>query len=236
MKKDNPRHVVTEKCRLSYAHLIKPYMRPGATEEKYSVTVLLPKSDVVTKSRIDAAIEAAISEGVAQWGGRPPKVALPVHDGDGQRESDGMPFGPECQGCWVFTASCKVDKPPRIVDRNVQDILDPREIYSGIFGKVGCDFFAYNSNGKKGIGCGLTNVQKLADGEPLGNRTSAEEDFGAPAQAPQYAQPAYAQPAYQQPQYTAPQYAPPQQYAQPAYPAPQYAQPGGINPVTGLPF
>jgi len=228
---ENPKHVVTDKCRLSYVHLSKPYLRPGATDEKYSVTVLLPKTDVVTKARIDAAIEAATIEGTVKWGGRPPKVATPVYDGDGVRPSDGMPFGDECKGCWVFTASCKAETPPRIVDKYVHDITDPREIYSGIFGRVGCDFFSYNSANKKGIGCGLTNVMKLEDGDPLGNRTSAEDDFGAPAQAPQYAQP-----AYQQPQYAAPQYAPPQQYAQPAYPAPQYVQPGGINPVTGLPF
>lgn len=182
---ENPKHVVTDRVRLSYVHLSKPYTRPGATDEKYSVTVLVPKTDTATKARIDAAISAAIQDGIAKWGSRPPKIATPVHDGDGTRESDGMPFGDECKGCWVFTASCKAETPPRVVDKYVHDIMDPREIYSGMYGRVGCDFFAYNSNNKKGIGCGLTNVMKLEDGQPLGNRTTAEDDFGAPAPKPQ---------------------------------------------------
>jgi hypothetical protein len=99
-------HVVTGRARLSYVHLLQPYANKNSGEEKYSVTVLVPKSDVATRQRIDAAIEAASQNGVKLWGGRPPKVANPVYDGDGTRPSDGMPFGDECKGHWVFTASC----------------------------------------------------------------------------------------------------------------------------------
>ena len=88
-----------------------------------------------------------------------------------------MPFGEECKGHWVFTASSKIQ--PEIVDLNINPILDPTEIYSGLYARVGVTFFAYNASGKKGIGCGLETVQKLQDGEPLSNRASASDDFGS---------------------------------------------------------
>lgn len=80
---------------------------------------------------------------------------------------------------WVFTASSPQGRRPGVVDANCQPILDPTEIYSGIYGRVAVDFFPYNFAGKQGVGCSLCNVQKLSEGEPLGaTRPSAEDDFG----------------------------------------------------------
>ena len=174
-------HFVTGKARLSYVSLNQPRVPMGGGEPKFSVTVLVPKTDVTTKARIDAAIKAAAQLGVSkQWNGvMPPVMATPVYDGDGPR-ANGDKFGPECKGCWVFTASSKADRRPRIVDAQVQDIIDPSEIYSGIYGRVGVDAYPYNRNGKRGIALGLTNVQKTEEGEPLGSVTSAEDDFGSP--------------------------------------------------------
>ena len=212
----NTRHVVTDRVRLSYEHIMRPYARNQGDEPKYSVTILLPKSDIATKTRIDTAIEAAKQEGAGAWGGViPPVLAIPVYDGDGVRPSDGMPFGAECRGCWVFTASSK--QAPQVVDTGLNPIISETEIYSGIYARVSIDFFPYNSNGKKGIGCALGNVQKLADGEPLGNRVSAEDDFGGSAAAAPYQQ---AQTPYQAQYQPAPATAPyqvqptaaPQQY------------------------
>lgn len=53
------------------------------------------------------------------------------------------------------------------------------EIYSGVYGRVSISFYAFNSNGNKGIACGLNNLQKIKDGEPLGGHTSAEADFAS---------------------------------------------------------
>lgn len=173
-------HVVTGKVRLSYTHLTKPYARNADQEPKYSCTVLVPKSDTATMAKINEAIAEAKRIGKdKKWDGIiPPIVAVPVHDGDGARPSDGMPFGDECKGHWVFTASSK--NAPAIVDVNLNRILDETEIYSGIYARVAVDFFAYSNAGKKGIGCGLANVQKLADGDSLAGGTTAEQDFGTP--------------------------------------------------------
>lgn len=253
--------IVTGEVRFSFVNLLKPRSSQQGGEEKYSVTILVPKSDFATKQRIDAAIEAAKQLGQSKvWNGViPPMVAIPIHDGDGVKPSDGMPFGDECKGHWVFSASTKVDSPPKIVDANMNPILDPTEVYSGMYGRIAVNFAAYANAGKKGIGCYIsTNVQKTRDGEPLGSSApAAADDFGGGApqqqfgQAQQYQpQPGYGnQQTYQAPpQYgQAPQQQPftgygqqPQQFGQPPHqqgygqapqqPAPQF------DPITGQPI
>ncbi len=227
-------NLTTAEVRLSYYHADKPYAATQGQEEKYSVTILLPKHDIATKALIDAAIAGAIEEGVAgSWQGvRPPAPPIPVYDGDGVRATDGTPFGDECKGHWVFTASSK--QPVQVVDQNVQPIIQPGVMYSGVYARVNINFFAYAFAGKKGIGCGLNAIQKLRDGEPLsGSVVDVNKCFGAApmqqgyAQAPQQAAPqapaqyAASQQGYQQ---AAPQ-APAYQQAVPQAPAYQQAAP-----------
>lgn len=245
MSNNNPINVTTGKVRLSYVHLFQPYAARPGQEAKYSTTILIPKSDIATKQRIDAAIQAAIEQGVSsKWNGiRPPQVAIPIHDGDGPRPSDGMPFGEECRGHWVMTVSS--NRQQAVVDINVNPILDQTEIYSGIYARVNINFFPYNANGKKGVGAGLGPVQKLADGEPLAGTISPEQAFGGSTgqqvQQGGYGQPNYGQPSYQpqqpqqpiQPNYSQPTYHPQQQTQPPVHP--NYGQtPAGQNP-TGAP-
>jgi len=236
-------HVVTGEARLSYVNILRPAKKRNATDkENYKVTVLVPKGDAATMGRINAAIEAAIQRGASEkWGGRPPQVALPVYDGDGVRPSDGNPFGAECKGHWVMTASSTYK--PEVWDANRNPILNESEIYSGIYGRVSMDFFPYGGTKevpKKGIGCGLGNVQKLREGVPLAGGSTAEDDFGGSTPAPAYEQ-GYAQPpmmaAVPQPGYPGYYGAP----AQPPAPAPVQGYPqamgsGQLNPITGLPF
>lgn len=178
----NANTITIGEVRFSYCNVFQPqapFNNPGG-EPKFSVTVLVPKTNTAAKAAIDAAINAAIDVGTTtKWNGvRPPVLAICVHDGDGVRPSDGSEFGPECKGHWVFTASCKADRPPFVVDGNVQKIIDSRQVYSGCYGNVNVTFFAYNNAGKKGIGCGLNGLQKTRDGEPLGSTVTAEEAFG----------------------------------------------------------
>lgn len=171
--------VVTNKVRFSYVSVFQPREALGGGEPKYSITVLIPKTDTQTMQRINAAIQKAISDNLATtFGGvQPPSANMPVHDGDGLRQ-DGTPYGTECKGHWVINASTKMK--PEVVDANGQHIMDQSEVYSGCYGRVSLRFYTYNKAGRKGVGCGLGNVQKLADGEPLGGKTTAAEDFGTP--------------------------------------------------------
>lgn len=208
-------NVTTGEVRLSYVHLFKPYAYQPGQEEKYQVTVLVPKADTETMGRIRAAIEAAKQRGISdKWNGQcPPIIPVPVYDGDGTRPSDGMPFGQECKGHWVFTASAKADYPPEVVDKMGNPIINQSEVYSGMYGRVNVTFFPYAFGGKKGIGCGLGPVQKLRDGEPLGGSApTAAQAFGAPQGA--------AIPAG----YTT------------GEPMPWAQQPLARNPITGLPY
>ena len=188
--------VTINDVRFSYCNLFQPkapFNNPQG-EPKYSVTVLVPKTNTAAKAVIDNSIAQAIDAGVSsKWNGvRPPQPSICVHDGDGPRPSDGSAFGEECKGCWVFTASTK--QPPFVVDEYVQNIIDPTKVYSGMWGNVNVTFFAYNNAGKKGIGCGLNGVQKLRDGEALGGQITAQEAF-KPVGTPPAAAPAYAPPA-----------------------------------------
>ena len=161
--------------RLSYFHGWEPVSINGGAE-KYSVSVLIPKSDTETVSAINAAIDAAIEEGVAKFGGKKPNKAaikLPLRDGDVERDDEAY------KGHWFINANSTTA--PQIVDRQVKPILDRSEVYSGCYARVSLNFFAFNSNGNKGIACGLNNLQLIRAGEPLGGKASAESDFATDA-------------------------------------------------------
>lgn len=180
--------ITINNVRLSYCNLFvpKPPVNNPTAEPKFSVTILIPKSNEEAVRAINNALDAAITEGVpGKWNGvRPPQPAIPIHDGDGPRPSDGLPYGDECKGMWVMTASCGADRAPFVVDRQVQPIIDPTQVYSGMWGNVSVNFFPYNSAGKKGVGCGLNGVQKVKDDQALGNRVTAQEAFSAIPDAP----------------------------------------------------
>ncbi len=169
--------ITTGKVRASYAHVFQPHAAPGSSDARYSITLLIPKTDTVTLNAIYGAIELAKQAGVQKtFGGvMPPVINTPIYDGDGTRPN-GEPFGEECRGHMVLRASSR--EQPSVVDLNVQPILNPAELYSGCYIRASLDFFAYNQSGNRGIGCGLNAVQKIEDGEPLTSRVTAAEAFG----------------------------------------------------------
>jgi len=164
--------VVTGKVRLSYLHVFEPVAIGDSDQRKYSLSIIIPKSDKKTIARIEAGIKKTMEEGKAKWGGKIPKnLKLPLRDGDIDREDD-----PAYENSYFFTASSRTR--PGIVDRDLMEIIDPEELYSGCYGRVSVNFYAFNTAGNKGIAAGLLNIQKLADGEPLTSRSTPEEDFG----------------------------------------------------------
>lgn len=166
--------VVTGKVRLSYVNIFKARSFEAGGDEKYSVCVLIDKNDKTTLKKIAAAIEAAKKDGIAnKWGGKlPAKLKMPLRDGDEERAHEAE----EYEGMYFLNANS--NQKPGIVDKNLNEILDSTEVYSGCYGRVSVNFYPYNFNGSKGIAVGLNNVQKLEDGEPLGaTRASAESDF-----------------------------------------------------------
>ena len=174
------RVVLGPRTRFSYCNIWEPRSINGGTP-KYSMSAIIPKDDLQTVNAVNAAIESAYRDGEAKLKGKgalPPLAALktPLRDGDLERPDD-----PAYAGCWFLNANS--DKAPGIVDANAQPILDRSEVYSGCYGRVSVTFFAFNSNGNRGIACGLNNIQKLRDGESLGGHISAEAEFAAYTEA-----------------------------------------------------
>lgn len=165
--------VVTGEVRFSYLHAWEPNSINGS-KPKYSVSLIIPKSDTATLAAIERAVDAAIESGVGKFGGKkPPKGALklPLRDGDVEKDD------PAYAGCFFLNANST--KAPDIVDATRQPILDRGELYSGCYGRASVSFYAFSVQGNKGIACGLGNLQKLRDGEPLGGgHVSAADDFG----------------------------------------------------------
>ena len=173
----NPTKVITgKKTVFSYLNVNEPKTPMGGGTPKYSVSLIIPKDDKVTIAKINAAIDAAYEEGQSKLKGNSksvPKldaIKTPLRDGDLERPDD------EAYAGSYFVNANSITK-PGVVDADLQPILDTRELYSGIVGRASISFYAYNSNGNRGIACGLQNLQKLADGTPLGGHTRAEDDF-----------------------------------------------------------
>lgn len=157
--------------RLSYANVWEPQSINGS-EPKYSVSVIIAKSDKATIQKIQQAVEQAKQEAISKFGGKiPANLKLPLRDGDIDRPDD------EAYANSYFI-NCNSKQKPQVVDQQVQPILDQAEVYSGCYGRVSVTFYGFNSNGNRGVAAGLGNIQKLKDGEPLGGRVRAEDEFG----------------------------------------------------------
>ena len=168
----NPTKVVTGVVRLSYANVWEPKSINGGAE-KFSVSLIIPKADTKTLGAIQKAIDSAIEEGRGKFGGKVPSKAtlkLPLRDGDVDRPDDEA-----YTNCYFVNATSS--SAPEIVDKSLNPVLNRSEVYSGVYARVSINFYAFNSNGNRGIACGLGNIQKVRDGEPLGGKTSAADDF-----------------------------------------------------------
>ena len=165
-KISNPTKVITGvNTRWSYANVWDAKSINGGTP-KYSVSLIIPKSDTVTVNKIKAAIAAAYEEGQSKLKGNGKTVPAlsvlktPLRDGDLERPDD-----PAYSDAYFINANSATA--PGIVDADRQPILERSEVYSGIYGRASINLYA----------CGLNNLQKIRDGEPLGGKSRAEDDF-----------------------------------------------------------
>ena len=172
----NPTKVITgPKIRWSYANVWEPKSINGGAP-KYSVSLIIPKSDTKTVTAVKNAIQVAYDEGQSKLKGNSKSVPAlsaiknPLRDGDAERPDDEA-----YKDSYFINANSATA--PGIVDAARQPILERSEVYSGVYGRASINFYAFNSNGNKGIACGLNNLQKISDGEPLGGKTRAEDDF-----------------------------------------------------------
>lgn len=175
-KFNNPTKVITGvNTRWSYVNAWEAKSINGGAP-KFSVSLIIPKSDTKTIEKIQAAIQAAYEEGQGKLKGNGKSVPAlsvlktPLRDGDAERPDDETYAD-------AYFINANSATAPGIVDADRNPILDRSEVYSGVYGRASINFYAFNSNGNKGIACGLNNLQKIKDGEPLGGKSRAEDDF-----------------------------------------------------------
>jgi len=166
IKKDT--NVIIKNARLSFVYV----WEPSDYSEKYSVRILIDKSDKENLASINAAIEAAKKRGIEKvWGGKlPSKLSSPLNDGEEKADKD-----PSCAGCWYINA--KNGSQPGVLDMDKKPMEDQSHLYSGCYAHVSVAFYAYDKNGNKGIACSLSNIMKTADGDRLSGHDTAENDF-----------------------------------------------------------
>ena len=175
-KVNNPMKVITgPDTRWSYANVWEPKSINGGTP-KYSVSLIIPKSDTKTVAKIKAAIQAAYEEGAAKLRGNGKTVPAlsaiktPLRDGDAERPDDEAYAN-------AYFINANSATAPGIVDADRNPVMSRSEVYSGVYGRASISLYAFNSNGNRGIACGLNNLQLIRAGEPLGGKASAESDF-----------------------------------------------------------
>ena len=173
----NPTKVITGKHTvMSYLNVNEAKTPLGGGTPKYSVSLIIPKSDTVTIAKIRDAIQAAYDEGQSKLKGSSKfvpaleDIKTPLRDGDKERKGDDAYAN-------AFFVNANSTTKPGVVDADRNPILDSSELYSGIIGRASINFYAFNSNGNRGIACGLNNIQKRSDGTPLGGHSRAEDDF-----------------------------------------------------------
>lgn len=163
--------VITSKVRFSYVHAFEPTALGDDQEKKYSVSILIPKTEKALIEKLKKAIQAAKDAGKAKFGAAwKPKDPDPLKDGDVEKPEDPVYAG-------MMFVSAKGKNKPQVVDKNLDPIMDKEDFYSGCYGRASINFYAYEK-GKGGVACGLNNLQKLEDGDRLGGISTAQDDFG----------------------------------------------------------
>lgn len=175
MKNNNEKknsRVVTGKVRFAYANLFEPRSN-DFDNDKYSISLIIPKSDENTVRQIKSAISSAKQAGIYKFGGvLPESLIIPLKDGDVEKPGDDVYKD-------SYFISAKSKSKPQVVDKFLNVIKDKNEVYSGCYGRASISFYPYNYKNNKGIACYLGNVQKLEDGERLGHAINATDEFEA---------------------------------------------------------
>jgi hypothetical protein len=166
--------IVTGKGRFSYLNWASPKKNELSGKDEFSTEFLIPKTDTETIANLKSVMKAALEK---KWNGKyPPNLRNPLRDGDVEVKQDGSPLGPEYKG--HFFIRCKSNEQPGVVDENRQVILIANEFVSGDYGRISVTAYAYSQVGNNGVAFWLNNLQRLEKGEPLGSKSSPQDDFG----------------------------------------------------------
>ena len=178
MAKKPTEFMLGSRTRASYVHLLDQTSVDGG-KPHYSCSFLIPKDDAKSIEAVKKALRAAYDEGQEKLKGTGKTVPAfeslknPLRDGDAE-----FPDRPEYKNCYFLNANNYARK-PGVVDTELNEIIDPDEIYSGMYCKAFCSAYVFNRGVNKGIAISLEHVMKVGDGERLGGSpTSIKDAFG----------------------------------------------------------
>ena len=172
----NKTHLVTNAAQCSFPNLFTAKASIEGAKEKYSVTILIPKTDTEEINKINACYDAAIEEGISKkFGGKVPnKAALRPILKDGDEKAD---THPEFKGCYLLTATSV--NAPQVVDKYLEAITDPKAIVGGDLIRISANLVAYNVGGQKGVSCYLQAAQLISKTDNPFGRSTVQSDFVA---------------------------------------------------------
>jgi len=180
-KKSLMKKVLTPEFRVSFPHLFTAKKNDLNGKDEYSVVALFPK-DADLKPLLAAAHEVAASEFGSDKTKWPKNLKMPFKKQEDSLDKNGKMRDGHTEGSIMMNLKCDASKnQPQIVDAKVQPIIDSKEVYAGCYGKASITFFAYNQTANKGVTIILNNFQKTREGDPIGTRNRAEDDFTAVA-------------------------------------------------------
>ena len=162
--------VITGKVRLNYPNLFTPVKLDEEQEAKYSLTILIPKTELHTLEEVNSAIYKSKIQLFEKYNNIPDSIKTPLRDGDIEK-----PDNKAYKNHYFMNITSKFK--PGVVDAALNSITNPNEIYTGCYGRVSMNFYPYFNNNMCGIGCSLNNVQKMDDGELIITNSRPEDDF-----------------------------------------------------------
>lgn len=163
--------ITTSTVRLSYASLFEPRADLSGRMQ-YSCSLLIPK-DSKDVNRIKEAFKKMLNDphNKAILGGKTSNIDLPLRDGDEKEEH------PEYAGMYYLNAKASENRPPKLFTKDLVELVDRDELYSGCYVQASLSLYCYNKNGHKGIGVGLRGIRKIKDGEPLSGSVVTPDEF-----------------------------------------------------------
>lgn len=165
--------VLTPKFRVSFPNVFKAKVNNLSGEEEFSLVALFPKDADLTFLKA-AAKEAIVEKWGADKSKWPKLLRNPLRDQADKMKEGVLPAGHE-EGAMFL--NLKTKQRPGIVNENMEDIIDSSEFYPGCYARASVNAYAYDQKGNRGVAFGLSNIQKMGDGESLGGRSTPEQDF-----------------------------------------------------------
>lgn len=180
--------ILTPEFRVSYPNVFKARAFDDAQEAKFSVIALFSAKTVKENPLFKKLMETAKAACIEEWGDKLPKFKhnpFRKHEEKCEKDEDGN-FVKDSNGNLVFQVGMEAGgifmtfsnkERPGVVDQNLQPILEASEFYAGCYARAHVNISPYDNKFGKGFSFYLNHIQKVRDGDPLGNRVRVEDAF-----------------------------------------------------------